>query len=57
MFVRVPGGFEPRAVELGLSDGKRVEVTKGLSAGEAVAASNSFVVRAELEKGSATHSH
>lgn len=57
VFVRVPGGFEPRSVELGLSNGKRIEVTKGLAAGETVASSNSFVVRAELEKGSATHSH
>lgn len=57
VFVRVPGGFEPRVVKLGLSDGQRVELTQGLAAGQTVAAAGSFVVKAELEKGSAAHTH
>lgn len=50
VFVRVPGGFSPRAVELGASDGRRTEIKSGLAAGLKVAAAGSFMVRSELEK-------
>ena len=57
IFVRVPGGFRKQEVSLGRNDGKRVEILKGLKAGDAYAASGSFVIKAELGKGSAEHSH
>ena len=57
VFVKVPGGFLPQPVELGRSDGKRVEVVKGLKPGSAHAAAGSFVIKSEAGKGSATHSH
>lgn len=57
VFVRVPGGFSKQEVTLGRTDGKRVEIIKGLSAGDVYAANGSFVIKAELGKGSAEHAH
>lgn len=57
VFVKVPGGFLPQPVELGRSDGKRVEVVKGLKAGSQHASSGSFVIKSEAGKASATHAH
>lgn len=57
VFVLDADGFEPRPVQLGRSDDERTEVLSGLSAGERYAAANSFVLKAELGKGSAEHGH
>lgn len=57
VFVRVPGGFLPTPVTLGRSDGKQVEVVKGLKAGSQYAAAGSFVIKSELGKASAEHTH
>jgi cobalt-zinc-cadmium efflux system membrane fusion protein len=57
VFGRFGGQFEARPVELGRSDGRFVEVTKGLSGGERYAAKNSFIVKAELGKSGASHDH
>jgi cobalt-zinc-cadmium efflux system membrane fusion protein len=56
-FVRDGDKFEVRDVELGERDGEWVEVLFGISEGETYAAKNSFVIKAELAKGSATHEH
>jgi cobalt-zinc-cadmium efflux system membrane fusion protein len=53
----VPGGFEAKTVEVGRSDGVRTEIVKGLSAGARYASTNSFVIKAEIGKASAEHSH
>jgi len=42
---------------LGRSDGTQVEVRQGLDAGERYAATNSFILKSELGKGSAEHTH
>lgn len=57
VFVRVKDGFSAQPVKLGRADGRRVEVVDGLKAGTAYAASGSFVLKAELGKGSAEHAH
>lgn len=57
VFLKVPGGFVPQPVQLGRTDGKRVEIVEGLKAGSSYAAAGSFVVKSEQGKGSATHSH
>ena len=57
VFVRVADGFRKQEVTLGRTDGKRVEIIKGLSAGDVYAAAGSFVIKAELGKGSAEHAH
>jgi len=57
VFLKVPGGFVPQPVQLGRTDGKRVEIVEGLKAGSSYAAAGSFVVKSEQGKGSATHTH
>lgn len=57
VFMRVPGGFVAQPVTIGRSDGKQVEIVKGLKPGAPYAAAGSFVIKAELGKGSAEHAH
>lgn len=57
VFIRYGNHFEARPLELGLSDGKKVEVLNGLSPGEKYATSNSFVIKADIGKAGATHDH
>ena len=57
VFVRNGDAFEPRDVELGERDGEWAEVLFGLMPGDSYAARNSFVIKAELAKGSASHEH
>lgn len=49
--------FELRPVELGVSDGKWVEIVKGLAAGAQYAATGSFILKADLGKAGAGHEH
>ena len=57
VFLKVPGGFAPQPVQTGRSDGKRIEILKGLQPGAAYAAAGSFVIKSEQGKSSATHTH
>ncbi|MGR7997909.1 divalent metal ion exporter adaptor subunit IhpB [Xanthobacter sp. ZOL 2024] len=57
VFVRNGDAFEPRDVEIGDRDAEWAEVLFGLMPGDVYAAKNSFVVKAELAKGSASHEH
>lgn len=57
VFVRNGQNFEPRDVELGDRDPDNVEVLFGLVEGDRYAARNSFVIKAELAKGSVAHEH
>jgi len=57
VFVKYGNYFEGRPLELGVSDGTWVEVLNGLSAEENYVVKNSFIVKAEIEKSGATHSH
>jgi cobalt-zinc-cadmium efflux system membrane fusion protein len=57
VFVKVAGGFRPQTVVPGRSDGKITEILQGLAAGTQYAAAGSFVLKAELGKGSAEHAH
>jgi membrane fusion protein, heavy metal efflux system len=57
VFVRHGEQFEGRPLELGRTDGEWVEVLQGLKRGERYAATNSFVVKAEIGKLGATHDH
>lgn len=57
IFIRVADGFVAQPVRLGRSDGKLIEVLSGLKAGTPYAAAGSFVLKSELGKGSAEHSH
>lgn len=57
VFVRGNEGFEPRPVKLGRSDGELTEILEGVKTGETYVAANSFILKAELGKGSAEHGH
>ncbi len=57
VFVRFGDLFEARPVELGRSDGQRVEVISGVPAGTEYAATGSFVLKADLGKSGASHDH
>jgi len=52
VFVRTGTGFRAATVVLGDGDATRVTVRGGVAAGDRVASSNSFVLKAELGKGS-----
>ena len=57
VFVRNGEKFEARDVEVGDRDQELVEITFGVVEDEMYAAKNSFVVKAEMAKGEATHDH
>jgi cobalt-zinc-cadmium efflux system membrane fusion protein len=57
VFVVTESGYEPRAVVAGRADEDHVEIVSGLAAGERYVATDSFVVKAELEKSEAGHEH
>ncbi|MDI9235126.1 efflux RND transporter periplasmic adaptor subunit [Limnohabitans lacus] len=57
VFLKVDGGFVAQPVQLGRSDGKRVEVVQGIRSGAPYASTGSFVVKSELGKASAEHAH
>ena len=57
VFVRTSAGFEKRDVVLGKGDDAFVEVVFGLDPDEEVAVANSFILKAELGKAEAEHSH
>jgi cobalt-zinc-cadmium efflux system membrane fusion protein len=50
VFVRVPDGFEKRAIVVGLSDDRLAEVVSGLQVSDTVASTNTFLLKAELMK-------
>jgi cobalt-zinc-cadmium efflux system membrane fusion protein len=52
VFVRSPGGFAARRVKLGQTDDRTFEVVSGLREGEPIAVSNTFLLKAEMLKGS-----
>ncbi len=49
--------FEPRPVKLGLSDSKFVEILNGLTAGQTYVAKGSFIIKSDILKATAAHSH
>lgn len=60
VFLRTEEGFKPRAVTLGNRSRDRVEVKEGLKPGERYAATNTFVLKSELNRTAlehAGHSH
>lgn len=57
VFGRYGEALEARPLELGRSDGRFVEVRAGLAAGERYAATNSFLIKADLGKAGASHEH
>ena len=50
VFVRTTEGFEKRSVTLGQGDDRITEVLAGVHAGEIIAVTNTFALKAELLK-------
>lgn len=57
VFVRTAEGFEKREVKLGGEDRRAVQIVSGLDAGEEVAVTKVFLLKAELGKAEAEHTH
>jgi len=57
VYKRVKEGFVAQPVATGRSDGKLVEITAGLRAGESYAGAGSFAVKAEQGKSEGGHEH
>lgn len=55
VFVRTAEGFEARKVSIGRQDAHLAEVTAGLAAGERIATTNTFTLKADLGKADAGH--
>ncbi len=58
LFVEVKANsYEPRVVRIGISDNEYVQIIHGIKVGDKYVSENSFILKSELEKGSAEHSH
>jgi len=57
IFVQTEEGFEARPVTLGRADETQVEITAGLTTGERYAATETFILKADIGKGTASHDH
>lgn len=57
VFVKTAQGFVATPVQTGRKDGVNVEIVSGLAADTPYVAANSFVLKAELGKSTAEHSH
>ncbi|MBL6612388.1 MAG: efflux RND transporter periplasmic adaptor subunit [Alphaproteobacteria bacterium] len=53
VFVVTDTGFEPREVKVGQRSRTAVEILEGIAAGESYAATNSYLIKADLSKGEA----
>lgn len=52
LFLETPKGFQMQEVEIGLSDNKNIQVLEGLKGGDRYAASQTFLLKADLGKDS-----
>lgn len=57
VFVQTAAGFLPRVVTLGRTDATHTEITAGLRPGERYAATETFLLKADVGKGTAEHQH
>lgn len=57
VFVNHDNEYKPRSVQLGVTDSRFIEVISGIETGERVVATNSYLIKADLEKSEAGHDH
>lgn len=57
VFEQVGDAYEVRMLELGHADATRVEVLAGLEPGARYVTSNSYLIKADIEKSGASHDH
>ncbi|QFT55937.1 efflux RND transporter periplasmic adaptor subunit [Microbulbifer sp. EKSA008] len=57
VFIKVGETYEIRPLKLGRSDGTVTEVLSGLNEGDRYVTENSYLIKADIEKSGAAHSH
>ena len=57
VYVQQGDVYHTRPVKLGRRDAERVEVLEGLKAGEQIVVTQSFLIKADIEKSTAEHEH
>ena len=57
VFVQDGNSYEPRPVTVGSKGNGYVEITQGLKSGEAYVAEGSFIIKSDILKSTAAHSH
>lgn len=57
VFGKVGNTYEVRMLDLGMSDGEKVEVLNGLKPDTEYVTENSFLIKADIEKSGASHDH
>ncbi len=57
VYAQIGDDYEVRMLELGRRDGERVEVLGGLEPGTRYVTTNSYLVKADIEKSGAAHDH
>ena len=57
VFIKDSDGFEPIECQFGLEGTEYTQVLSGISVGQTYVANNSFLLKAQLEKDSASHDH
>ncbi len=57
VFIKNGNEYEPRPVSVGMTGTENVEITSGLKRGESYVSAGSFVIKADILKGTAAHEH
>ncbi len=57
VFVKSGNTYEPRPVSVGMTGTDNAEITSGLKRGETYVSAGSFVIKADILKGTAAHEH
>lgn len=57
VFAKVGDIYEVRMLELGQTDGEYTEVLSGIKPGQEYVSTNSFLIKADIEKSGASHDH
>jgi cobalt-zinc-cadmium efflux system membrane fusion protein len=57
VFAQIGNEYEVRMLDLGRQDGERIEVLGGLEAGTRYVTTNSYILKADIEKSGASHDH
>ncbi len=57
VFIKNGNAYEPRPVKIGMTGTENVEITSGLKRGETYVSAGSFVIKADILKGTAAHEH
>lgn len=57
VFIKDGNNYEMKPVKTGVSDGRYIEITSGLTAGQSYVSEGSFIIKADILKSGAAHEH